>query len=77
MAFPAAINDVHPGVKQDKIFYQDKKDEVDFNAWKGNIDAGAQMYSAHNVPKENYVPKDDREKAVFQKIKSLHIILEE
>jgi hypothetical protein len=77
MAFPAAIYEVHPGVKQDKLFNQDKKDEEDFNAWKGNINAGAQMDSTHNVPKENYVPKDDREKAVFQKIKSLHIILEE
>jgi hypothetical protein len=34
MACPLTKPEFHRGVKQDKIYYQDMKDNRDFNAWK-------------------------------------------
>jgi hypothetical protein len=59
------------------MFYQDMKDNRDFNTWNENMNAVAEMDCTHNVPNEKHAPKDDREKAVSQKIQQWYTVLEE
>jgi hypothetical protein len=60
MGCGVTIHEVHQGIKQDKTFGQDLRDNRDNNSWEENINAVTQMDCAHNVPIENRVPKDDR-----------------
>jgi hypothetical protein len=43
MACPVTIHEVHQGVKQDKMFYQHKKDGIDFSEWNENVAAVTQQ----------------------------------
>jgi hypothetical protein len=54
--FPVTIHEVHQGIKQDKTFDQDLKDNSDNNSREENITAVTQMDFTHDFPIENHVP---------------------
>jgi hypothetical protein len=56
------ILEFHQGVKKDKTFYQDMKDDKDIIEWNENVVATPQMACTHSILSEFYFPTDVREK---------------
>jgi hypothetical protein len=65
------VVDFRKGTKRDKTCYSELQDDKHFNIWNLGFVSTAYTHHTQSVLDDNYKPKTETEKAVFQEIQFL------
>ena len=72
------VQEFRKSVKRDKTHYNDLKEDKYFNSWNRGFVATAHMHHTQLVLDENYIPKTDIEKGLFQEMQVfMYAVLED